>query len=149
MDAPTPIDPPQPLTSHAIKAWKKLFYKIIDKHLKSGGNLMTKQKYDNIITVLKARRAGVNKEMRCKLKARFSQYNAWRRDYQIYDFGSGEVLVHTPSIEDDGVLPALDQSQRMLYYECLFAFTGCTKSRTRLIQKPIHCMATPKRCMEN
>ena len=81
---------------------------------------MTKQKYDNIITVLKARRAGVNKEMRRELKARFSQYDAWRRDYQIYDFGGGEVLVHTPSIGDDGVLPALDQSQRVSYYERLF-----------------------------
>jgi hypothetical protein len=49
MDAPPPNANP--------KAWKKLFYKIIDNNLKPGGNLMTKKKYDNIISVLKARRA--------------------------------------------------------------------------------------------
>ena len=54
MDAPLPNDPPQPLTSHAIKVWKKLFYEIIGKNLKPGGSWMTKKKYDDIITVLKA-----------------------------------------------------------------------------------------------
>ena len=81
---------------------------------------MTKQKYDNIITNLKAKRAGVNREMHRELKARFSQYDTWQRDYQIYDFGGGEVLVHTPSIQDDGELSTLDQSMCVLYYECLF-----------------------------
>ena len=78
---------------------------------------MNKQKYGNIVTVLKARRAGVNREMHRELKARFSQYDAWRRDwYQSHNFGGGEVLVHTHPIGDDGVLPALDQSQRVSYY---------------------------------
>ena len=123
MDAPPPPlpnDPPQPLTSHAIESWKNLFYEIIDKNLKPGGNLMTKKKYDDILTVLKAKRAGVDCEMRHELKSRFSQYDAWRRDYRIFDFGGGEVLVHTPPVGDDGIVPALDQSQRVSYYERLF-----------------------------
>ncbi len=59
--------------------------------------------------------------MCCKLKARFSQYNTWRKDYQIHDFGGGrEALVHAPAVREKGVLPALDQSQCVLYYKRLF-----------------------------